>query len=86
MATDGPTPPDCDPKPYKRGITVAWFETRGACAFEDLIKQVREDTGVPVDWHYVGGRAVVRAFLCDEAVVRKAVARIISPVLRGSLC
>lgn len=81
MATDGPDPTPCDPKLFKQGVTVAMCATYGANHFETLIKQVREDTGRPVDWHYVGGRANVLAFLKDAPVVKEAFERIVRPVL-----
>lgn len=68
MATDGPDPPSCDPDVYANGTVVAYAQTRGACAFEEYIQFCRRDVkGCKIDWHYVGGRAVVKV-LGDVAV------------------
>lgn len=81
MATDGPDPPPCDPELMKRGVSVGVFETFGANHFEHLVRAVALDCGVPVDWHYVGGRAVVRAFPEHVERVRPVVQRTIAPVI-----
>ena len=59
MATDGPTPTECDAELYRDGVTACMVETKGACAFEALIVKIRQETGLPVDWHYAAGRAIV---------------------------
>lgn len=80
MATDGPDPKPCDGEIYRRGTVVGIFETYGANHFEDLIRQVREQCGQRVDWHYAGGRAIVKA-LGDVDAARAAVDRIVKPVI-----
>lgn len=83
MATDGSTPPPCDPDIFKRGVSVGVFETFGANHFENLVRQVAAACGKPVDWSYSGGRAVVRAFPEDADHVRPFVYRMITPVIAG---
>ena len=59
MATDGPTPPPCDPKIFAQG--------RGLCvidgssnAVERWVQSVAKKADAKVDWHYYsGGRANV---------------------------
>lgn len=61
MATDGPTPPPCDPKILKEGEQVFVTDTIPSNAMEGWVKQIAEQSGQPVDWHYAGGRAEVLA-------------------------
>lgn len=79
MATDGPTPDPCSPLIYQYGDVVSVWQTFGACHFEGLIRQVAKETGRLVDWHFVGGRAVVKAMPDDVEVIREAVERIVRP-------
>ncbi len=71
MATDGPDPIECNPEILRDGTIVAFAETHGANAFEAWIQRVREDSGQRVDWHYVGGRAVVKV-IGDAVAVKQA--------------
>ena len=63
MATDGPTPPPCDPKIFAEGTPV--FATDDTIlssnAMEGWVKQVAALSGQPVDWHFIAGRAEVLA-------------------------
>lgn len=89
MATDGPTPAPCNPKIFKRGTVVGMYETFGANHFEGLIAKVRKQTGRGVDWHYAGGRAIVKAMPIDAHLVESAVKRIVEPAImarRELLC
>ena len=61
MATDGPTPPKCDAEVYERGEYVFTTHSIPSNAMEGWVKQVAEKSGQRVDWHFVGGRAVVKA-------------------------
>ena len=86
MATDGPTPPPCDPKLFKEGVYVGGpYATAGACAFEALVKEVAELTGVPVDWHYMGGRAMVICYQRDFERVQVELANTLKPKLQQQL-
>ena len=59
MATDGPTPPPCDPEIFRKGTCVALLDASSNAA-ETWVKSVAKKANARVDWHYVGGRAVVR--------------------------
>ncbi len=72
MATDGPTPPPCDPKIFADGEQVFVTDTIPSNAMEGWVKQVAELSGQPVDWHFVGGRAEVLA-LGDITRVKAAI-------------
>ncbi len=61
MATDGPTPAPCDPEIYKSGEVVFVTNTIPSNAMEQWVRAVAKESGQPVDWHFVGGRAVVLA-------------------------
>ncbi len=65
MATDGPTPPPCDPEIYKNGKTICTIDGPSN-AVEQFVKAVAARSEARVDWHYVGGRAKV-LHLGDEA-------------------
>lgn len=65
MATDGPTPDPCDPEIFRRGSAVLVLD--GASnAVERCVRRLARASGVRLDWHYVGGRAVVK-MLGDSA-------------------
>lgn len=72
MATDGPTPPPCDPEIFKRGEMVFMTHTIPSNAMEGWVRQVAERSKQRVDWHFAGGRACVLA-LGDLDAVRKAI-------------
>lgn len=73
MATDGPTPPPCDAEIYEKGECV--FVGHGPSnAVERWVKRIAELSGQRVDWHYVGGRAVVLV-LGDTEKVRKTISK-----------
>ncbi len=61
MATDGPTPPLCDPEILLKGKRVFVTDTIPSNAMEGWVKQVAQSSGQPADWHFVGGRAEVLA-------------------------
>lgn len=66
MATDGPTPPPCNPNIFNKG--------RGVCvvngssnAVERWVQSVAKKANAQVDWHYSGGRANVLHLGDDES-------------------
>ncbi len=61
MATDGPDPPRCDQDIFENGEEVFVTHTIPSNAMEGWVKQVAERSGQRVDWHFYGGRAVVKA-------------------------
>jgi len=58
MATDGPTPPPCDPAIFKKGKGVCIVDG-SSNAVERWVRRVAEKAKTKVDWHYSGGRANV---------------------------
>lgn len=72
MATDGPDPPRCDPEIYRNGHGVFMTSTIPSNAMEGWVRRFAALSGQPVDWHFLGGRAVVLA-LGDLARVREAI-------------
>ena len=71
MATDGPTPPPCDPRIFSHGVTVFVGDTIGSCAIERWVQKIAKASGQRVDWHWAGGRANVLA-IGDIAKVQAA--------------
>jgi hypothetical protein len=72
MATDGPTPPRCDDKVFKHGKAVFSTNTIPSCAMEGWVKKVAKKSGQRVDWHFMGGTAIVKA-LGDVNAVKAAI-------------
>ena len=58
MATDGQTPPPCDPDIFKKGRGVCVLDG-SSNAVERWVKSVATKADAKVDWHYSGGRANV---------------------------
>ena len=48
----------CNTEIYEKGKTIAVFDA-GKEAMEGLVKEARR-SGLRIDWHYFGGRAVVK--------------------------
>lgn len=48
----------CDPAIYESGHMVCVL-AGASTAIEAIVVRVREELGVPLDWHYAGGRALV---------------------------
>ena len=53
--------PKCTTDVYNNGKTVIVIGDGAAEDIEEWVKKVAEKSGQKVDWHYVGGRAVVKA-------------------------
>ena len=71
MATDGPTPAPCNREIFERGEVMFVTDSISSNRMEQWVRNVAENSGQPVDWHFVGGRAVVKA-LGDTVKVRSA--------------
>lgn len=56
--SDQPNNP-CDPDIYENGNVIA-IMTGPSTAIEAIVVRVRQLTNVRIDWHYVGGRGVVK--------------------------
>lgn len=62
----------CDPTVYEIGTVVFLTNTIRTKRMEPWIRNVRARSGQPVDWHWIGGRAVVKA-MGDLDKVREAI-------------
>ncbi len=58
MATDGPTPPPCDPEIFKKGEGVCVI-AGSSNALECWVQLIAKTANARVDWHYCGGRGNV---------------------------
>lgn len=70
MATDGPDPVPCDTEIFENGTAVFITHSIASNAMEGWVRRVAEESGQRVDWHFTGGRAVVKAIgdlhrVCD---------------------
>ena len=81
MATDGPTPPPCDPEIFKKGQGVCIIDG-SSNAVERWVQAVAKKANARVDWHYSGGRANV-LHLGNGASRRRVLAAI--SALKGEL-
>lgn len=72
MSSDGPTPAPCDPDIFARGELVFQTDTIPSNAMEKWVKQIAEQSGQQVDWHFAGGRARVLA-LGDVKKVKQTI-------------
>ncbi len=65
---------ECDPEVYANGELICVLD---ACMYraEHWVRAVAQESGQKVDWHYVGGRAVVK-FVGDRKKVSSAVQRL----------
>lgn len=54
--------PPCNPKIFKAPVVlvVDTGSVGGAALFEAWLKEFAAETGTATDWHYAGGRALVR--------------------------
>lgn len=66
MATDGPTPPPCNPDIFTHGKGVCVVDG-SSNAVESWVKAVAAKADAQVDWHYSGGRANVLHLGDDES-------------------
>ena len=74
----GDVPQPCDKDIFKNGTVVAVFDG-GMVAMEGLVQEACRN-GIKMDWHYVGGRAVVKTLddpLKARYALQKALPRII---------
>lgn len=62
---------ECDEEVYRNGEIVCTFHASKAVT-EEWVKKIAEISGQRVDWHYVGGYAVVK-YLGKRAPVVRAV-------------
>lgn len=63
---------ECNKEVFENGETVAIMAGKGALEIESYVKSISEKTGQRMDWHYSGGRAVVKV-LGDVDIVRTAI-------------
>ena len=69
FVVDATAPPDCDQETHKYGEVVAVLDC-GMLAMEGLVKEASRK-GPEMDWHYFGGRAVVKT-LGDVTAARQS--------------
>jgi hypothetical protein len=68
--TPGTTPPPCTAEVFRGGVQVMVLAGPRSWLIERYVVEARTRAGVPIDWHFCGGRAVVLALPGD---VEKAV-------------
>ncbi len=68
---------NCREEIYKLGKVVAVYDS-GPIAMQNLVEAASEECGFKIDWHYVGGRAVVKTLgdvVKAESVLDKMIPR-----------
>jgi hypothetical protein len=53
--------PDCDRELWRKGEHIATIWDLEPETIEGIVKSAAKASGQRIDWHYVGGRACVRA-------------------------
>jgi hypothetical protein len=61
----------CNERLFKDGVAVLALAGLASTAIEAQVVRWREEIGVPIDWHYVGGRAIVFCLFVDVEKVRE---------------
>lgn len=54
--------PPCNQEIFDKGISVGFFDIPKHTA-EQLCQSFSAALGIPVDWHYIGGRVHIKALL-----------------------
>lgn len=55
----------CDPQLFAQGVGVCIIDGLASTAVEAQVVRWQRELQCPLDWHYVGGRAVVRCYSHD---------------------
>lgn len=63
----------CDKEIYEKGEAVAIIHGGSANLIERYVLELKELTGVGVDWHYMGGRGVIKTLPKNLEKVKKAI-------------
>ena len=53
--------PDCNQKVYSKGEHIATIINLKPTKIEDIVKSAAKKSRQKIDWHYFGGRAIVKA-------------------------
>ena len=61
----GSQPGRCDEMVFSEGVQVLMLSGPRSWLIERYVVEARERAGVPIDWHFAGGRAVILAFPKD---------------------
>jgi len=85
MATDGPTPPPCDPEIRADGESFLMLGQwdGGSNAIERWCLRLARETDLRIDWHFAGGRAIFYV-LGDYATAREGAQRLLPEVGCGN--
>lgn len=65
------TPAPCNQEVFEKGEVAFVMAGKRSADIEEYVQGLAKQTGQQVDWHFVGGRAVVKV-LGDVSVVREA--------------
>jgi len=52
---------DCNSKVYKKGVHIFTTHSISAEKIDEWVKKIAQKSGQKVDWHYFGGRAIIKA-------------------------
>lgn len=52
--------PDCDPEVFNRGRIVIEYEDMASMELEGLVCQLRKKIKGKIDWHWQGGKGVIK--------------------------
>jgi hypothetical protein len=77
-----PSNAKCDPEVYKKGKPICMFHAPSVPT-EEWVRKVAAESGDRVDWHYVGGYAIVK-FIGDREKVERAVIKLMGEMPPGA--
>jgi hypothetical protein len=84
MSSDGPTPRPCNKKIFKKGVAIAMLQG-SSNAIEDWVQAVAVKAKAQVDWHYVGGKAIVLHLGTAASLTRTLEVMLeLQPLFKGS--
>jgi hypothetical protein len=71
----------CDDDVYRNGTTIAMTTDLPKEGIQRITELLAVETGAKVDWHYVGGRGVIKT-LGDPQVARDKIRRLTGKFLK----
>jgi hypothetical protein len=66
LSAENEQPGSCAQEVFDKGVQILRFAGPRSWMIEGYVLAASEKAGVPIDWHFAGGRAVVLALLKDD--------------------
>lgn len=72
LDTERKVGPDCDQEIWRLGVQILRFAGPRSWMIETFVRAASEQAGIPMDWHFAGGRAVVLCLPGDKGKAMKS--------------